>query len=235
MRILLFLIVAVLGALGPYHYLVDGAAARADRLRELERLAAQREEVSTLLAVAAPTPTAEQTAHALEAVAALDAGVAGFVDRVLAPTHAPTLDREGLAALGRAAGLDPALVNPIVSSLTDRADGEARRRALAAVLRAIGGSDVQVERLELARAPAPRADVPRLQFLAVDLTLVGTPYAVVTCTERMIAGDAANPAGDLELLEIEATDPTHWDRLGKDPESPPVRAHCRIDLIVGGG
>jgi hypothetical protein len=234
-RVLAFLGVLVLALAGPLVWLTVGRDARADRREHLAALRTARAETEAALAAHVPLPSVSLDATAND-LAAREAALGGLLDALVAD-GAPPPDDERLRALGRDAGVDDALLEPLLVSLTGGDAEAARRRALAGFLAAAAANaPVHLHSLRITVEPAPpAADLRRVTLSARAL---GPATALVRLVEHVMAGADA-PKADLAALEIVRATGDEQDGLPAAwPETAlPLRMDVTIDTFdrVGRG
>lgn len=233
MRVVLFVLLLILTAAGPWHYLTDGAAARGERRSHLENLARAAAGVRGLLERHTP-PSRHLLDRARNRLERRHSALPEFADELTAALSSLPATVERLRQMAMAARVDQRVLAPFLATLAgDPLIGE-RRRALAAVLAALAESgDLILTNVRVARKLSrPEARLP-VTLLGVSLTVLGCATDLTRLSERLAAGSGGHPPGDLIDLILERLPETEWNRLGWTSDSPPLQLKLTADLIVG--
>lgn len=231
MRVVLFVIMLVLSAVGPWVYLTAGSRAREARRDHLEQVIRDSEEVRRRIQQLQP-PSDDQLDGSYGRLKDREAVLAGFGSRIMSSTQ-PVPDDATLRQLAADKGLESSLTDPILVEFGSAADADRRRRALHAIFQALDeAGSLRVEALHIGRDEA-RSDLELpVHLLRVAITAVGAPTELVGLQERLLAGSVRTPPADLVTAHWSRTKAGEWDRIGQVDSAPPVRLTLRADLLV---
>ena len=233
MRIILFLLITILTAAGPFYYLTAGTRARDERREHLLLTKRAADGVRTLLSEHTPPPT-DLLNVGVERIAKRQAVLERFAAEVAAPLQIPALDTEAIRATARAAGVADVVLAPTYATMASDLHGPERLTALHAVVAALRDSgDLVLQDLKIARELQKSENRLPVRLLRITLTLLGDATTLATFTERLAAGSDRNPPGDLVAAKLSRPSEALWNRLGWSKTAPPLSLQLTLDLIVG--
>ncbi len=235
MRLLLFLLMMVISAVGPWHYLTAGAKARLARRAHLENVAQTAAGVSRLLERHRPPSShlLEVAATRIETRRTTLEQFPGLVAQRL-DSPAPTIDE--LTRMGQQAGVDAILLEGVLASARKDRVGEARKRALGSVLASLSaGTDLVLEKLHLASSFIASERALPMELLRTTITVRGDLTGLVQLSERMLSGSEQGLPADLIDLNLERPPEAEWHRIGVSEAAPPLRLTMSLDIVVAHG
>lgn len=234
MRLLTIVAALALLLVGPILYVGPGAAARAERRDELEKLEAQRRDLESNLNESGKPPSLKALAQMRQELDRRRADREAILTRLFAFRDLGIPTDVELRRAGETGRLTAPLLEPLLAAMPEGAAGVARRHTLLSVFKALTAATADppanVTALRVARETTSAGPETGLLVLRVDLEASGPPTAIALLVESLLATVDGEPVRDLVKLEL-APDPQN--ALAVDLL--PMTLVLAFDVIVGEG